>query len=618
MATLSEAFATAVAHHQAGRLDLAAEIYRRILAVAPTHADALHLLGVVAHQTGQHAVAVDYIGRAVSLLPTVAVYYHNLGEAYRALQNTPAAIDAYRRALTLNPNFPEALNGLGLALQTEGQLAAAMDCYQRTLQLRPDDAEATNNLARAFKEQGKLSEAAAWFQRAIELKPQLAEAHVNLGVVYKDQGRLAAAIACYQRAVTLKPQLMAAHSSLLYTYYFTPGLTSQAIGAAHRRWNEQFTAPLGVGVPPYVNERSPERRLRIGYVSPNFYDHVVGRNVLPLLREHDRRQYEVFCYSNLAHGDQWTERFRTLADGWRDVAYQSDAQLVDQIRADRIDILVDLALHMAGNRLLVFARKPAPVTVTFAGYPGTTGLTAIDYRLTDPYLDPPGVDPADYAEQSIRLPDTFWCYDPLGDEPAVGGLPAAAAGRVTFGCLNNFCKVNDEVLRLWAQVLAAVAGSRLVLLAGEGPHRADTLAFLAQQGVTSDRVVFHSFRPRAEYLQLYQQIDVGLDTAPYNGHTTSLDALWMGVPVVSLVGQTVVGRAGVSQLTNLGLTEWIAQTPEQFVRIASELAHDLPRLAELRATLRQRMQRSPLMDAPRFTRHVEAAYRTMWRRWCGK
>ncbi len=277
---------------------------------------------------------------------------------------------------------------------------------------------------------------------------------------------------------------------------------------------------------------------------------------------------------------------------------------------------------MAHNRLLVFARKPAPVQVTFAGYPGTTGLRTIDYRITDPYLDPPGLYDGCYSEESIRLPDSFWCYDPLDNQPAVNALPAAEKGYICFGCLNNFCKVNPQVLKIWARVLKAadrgymVPGSRLTILAGEGTHRQDALDLLAEEGVAGDRVTFVGNQPRPQYLTYYHGLDIGLDTVPYNGHTTSLDSFWMGVPVVTLAGPTVVGRAGLSQLMNLGLPELIASSPEQYVQVAAELAHDLPRLSGLRASLRDRMRASPLMDAPRFARNLEAAYREMWRRWC--
>jgi len=306
----------------------------------------------------------------------------------------------------------------------------------------------------------------------------------------------------------------------------------------------------------------------------------------------------------------------TSADGWRDTTHLADEQLADQIRQDQIDILVDLTMHMAHGRPLLFARKPAPIQVCWLAYPGTTGLTTMDYRFTDPHLDPPGDQDQYYSEHSIRLPDSFWCYQPLFDELAVNPLPVLTNGDVTFGCLNNFCKVNASVLDLWAQVLRAVDRSRLLLLAPGGSPRPRTHQTLRQHGISPDRVTFVDRRPLQDYFRLYQQIDICLDTFPANGHTTSLDAFWMGVPVVTFAGQTAIGRGGLSQLTNLGLPELVAHTPEQFVQIATALAGNLPRLSQLRATLRDRLQSSPLMDAPRFARNVENAFRQMWRHWC--
>jgi predicted O-linked N-acetylglucosamine transferase (SPINDLY family) len=418
--------------------------------------------------------------------------------------------------------------------------------------------------------------------------------------------------------VELRPSYVAAHSSLVYSLHFCPGTDARTLYEEHRRWDRRFAEPIARLILPHPNEPAPERLLRIGYVSPDFRDHVVGRNLLPLFRAHDRRQFEIFCYSGVTRPDAVTELFRGHTDAWRDVTDRTDEQLAQVVREDRIDILVDLTLHMVGNRLLVFARKPAPVQVTFAGYPGTTGLSAIDYRLTDPYLDPPGLHDDHYSEESVRFFDSFWCYDPLDREPAVNPLPALANGFVTFGCLNHFGKVNRPVLRLWAEVMCAVAGSRLLLLAPEGPQRQSTLDRLGEDGVSPERVTFVAHQPQQAYLGLYRHIDVVLDTFPYNGHTTSLDSLWMGVPVITLVGQTAVGRAGLSQLTNLGLLELIGGTPEDFVRIAVDLAGDPPRLGELRATLRGRMEASPLMDVERFARAIEAAYRSMWQRWCAR
>ena len=337
---------------------------------------------------------------------------------------------------------------------------------------------------------------------------------------------------------------------------------------------------------------------------------------MALIGHADKQQFELFLYSNRAKPDETTWRFREQAAQWREVAGWSDERVAETIRQDGVDILVDVTVHMAGNRLPVFARKPAPVQVTYAGYPGTTGLAAMDYRFTDPFLDPPGLFEACYTEKTYRLPHTFWCYVAPSEEAPVQPLPALKNGFITFGCLNNFCKINEGVLDLWAPILRAVPNSRLKLLAQEGSHREHVRTVLARHGIEGERLEFYKRRPRADYLALYHQIDVGLDTLPYNGHVTSLDSFWMGVPVVTLVGNTVVGRAGLSQLSNLGLTELVATTPDDFRRITTELAGDLPRLKELRQNLRPRMEASPLMDAAQFTRDVESAYRKMWRTWC--
>ncbi|MEI8196098.1 MAG: hypothetical protein WCI73_09335, partial [Phycisphaerae bacterium] len=427
-----------------------------------------------------------------------------------------------------------------------------------------------------------------------------------------------AALASLRSAVALAPQATQFYSSLLYLLIFHPGFNAEQLLREHVAWAQACAAPLASQMRPHPHDRTPGRRLRIGYVSPDFSAHVLSFIMLPLLRHHNHQEFEIICYASVSRPDAMTQRVRACADLWRDISGVTDAQVAELIRQDQIDILVDLSLHMRHNRLLVFARKPAPVQVTYCGYPGTTGLAAIDYRLTDPYLDPESADLTVYTEQSVRLPHTFWCYAPENAEPAVNPLPALAAGYITFGSLNNFSKIHPELLRLWARVLRAVPNSHLLLLSGEGKHRQRTRDLLAAEGVENvvERIEFVERQSQPEYLRTYHRIDIALDPLPYNGHTTSLDALWMGVPIVTQVGPTVVGRAGMSQLMNLGLPELVAQTPDQYVEIAATLAQDMGRVAALRSSLRQRMQRSPLMDAPAFARDVETAYRSMWRWWC--
>lgn len=590
--------------------------YRHALRLQPDLFEVHYNLGNALRDLGRLDEAVACFQRAAQLRPGEAQIYNNLGNALGSLGRLSEAEASLRQAVQILPSFAEAYTNLGGVLSAQGRLEEAAASQREALRLRPDLAQAHTNLGATLLAQGKMDEAVPCFQHALQLQPNLAMAQNNLGNVWKDQGNLEEAIACYRRAIEIDPGFVQAHSNLVYAFLYSPRSNRASIQQEHRHW-ERAHAPAILPVPlSFANDPSPERRLRIGYVSPDFRDHVIGRNVWPLLHHHDSDQFEITLYANQAQSDKMTERFKRSAQHWCRIAGWSDDQVTERIRHDQIDILVDLALHLVSNRLLVFARKPAPVQVTFAGYPGSTGLRAIDYRLTDPCLDPPGLDDAFYAEESYRLPHSFWCYDPQSEEPAVSPLPALAKGLVTFGCLNNFCKVNDEVLTLWASVLAAVPESRLLLLAGEGRHRQRTRDFLARHGIATERVAFSSTLPRPEYLALYHQVDIGLDTFPYNGHTTSLDAFWMGVPVITLVGHTVVGRAGLSQLTNLGLEQLAASTEQDFVRLAVDLAADLPRLEALRSGLRGRMQGSPLMDAVGFTRGIEQAYREMWTRWC--
>jgi predicted O-linked N-acetylglucosamine transferase (SPINDLY family) len=446
------------------------------------------------------------------------------------------------------------------------------------------------------------------------------------------------AVAAYRRGVERLPEVSAGYSSLLLTLHYLPGLPEGTIAKERRRWNLQIGEPLRKTILPHPNDRNPNRRLRVGYVSPNFCEHVAGQNLRPLFRYHDHREFDVFCYSGVTQPDSLTEEFRQHADHWRSTIGVSDEAVARMIREDGVDILVDLALHTAGNRLPVFARQPAPVQVSFAGYPESTGLEAIQYRISDRWLEACASEFEDRrseigpsGESELRLPhselraaervlliDSFWCFDARGAEVGVNGLPPRESGGATFGSLASFFKINDSVLRLWARILTQTKDSRLVLLSGVGNHRQRTVDFLAREGVTENRVKFVERHPRRGYLELYHRLDIGLDAFPYGGHSTSLDALWMGVPVVSLAGQAPVSRAGLSIMSNLGLPELVAYTEDDYVRIATELAGDLPRLSDLRANLRSRMENSVLTDAPRFARQIEAAYRAMWRAWSGE
>ncbi|HEY2412226.1 MAG TPA: tetratricopeptide repeat protein [Pirellulaceae bacterium] len=523
-----------------------------------------------------------------------------------------------RRVLAAESTNGQAWHLLGYMAHQRGQYETAVDLISRSLEFAPNSAAALNNLGLSLHPLRKYDDALASYQRAIKINQDSPEVHNNIGNVLKDLGQPEAAIASYRRSLELRPDNHRTHSNLLTTLLLCCDFSAAEIYAEHRRWNERFSLPLAKLIQPHPNDRTPNRRLRIGYVSPDFRIHCQAFFMVPLLANHNRQNFEIVCYSDVPKPDIVTDRLRSLAQQWQSIVGLNDDQVARLIRQDQIDILVDLTMHMEQGRPLLFARKPAPVQVCWLAYPGTTGQTAIDYRLTDPQLDPIGSHDEYYTEQSIRLPETFWCYDPLTSEPLVNALPALENGYITFGSLNNFCKVNDGILKLWARVLKAVDRSRLLILAPEGSGRDRVRAVLHGEGIDPDRVAFVPHQPMAKYLATYNQIDIGLDTLPYNGHTTSLDAFWMGVPVVTLVGETVVGRAGLSQLTNLKLTDLIAHSEDEYVRIVAGLAADLDRLAGLRQTLRGRMQQSPLMNAPRFATAIESDYRQMWQNWCGQ
>lgn len=513
----------------------------------PGFGDALNNLGnayLNLHQPEQAVVAFE---AALGGQPDFPDALNNLGNALCDLGRLSEAEAALRKALNRRPRWPEALNNLSRVLRLQGEKESALDVVRQALAIRPNDSISLTNLGLALCEKGELDEGIAAYRRATEIAPRDAGAWSGLAHASLLAGAVEQSIQYYDRALEAAPSDATAESSRLFAMQFCPGIEAPDLLEAHRAWNEHHAKQWKAR--PHENSADPGRRLRIGYVSPDFRGHCQSLFTIPLLSNHDREQVEVFCYADVARPDGVTQRLRSLDHMWRETTGWDDAKLAEAIGADRIDILVDLTMHMANGRPGVFARKPAPVQVCWLAYPGTTGLAAMDYRLTDPYLDPPGEHDACYTEQSIRLPDTFWCYDPYGMEPdptlplaEPGPLPMESNGFVTFGCLNNFCKINDGVLGLWAKVLGELAGSHLRMLAPKGECRRRTLGQLAAAGIEGSRVEFIEFQPRRAYLAEFRGIDIILDTLPYNGHTTSLDSFWMGVPVITRIGSTVAGH----------------------------------------------------------------------------
>lgn len=634
-----------------GRKDEAIESYRHALGIKPDYAEAEMNLGLVLQEGGEPEQAIAHYRRALELKPDYAEACLNLGQALAETGQAEAAA-CFERALEVNPRFAKAYNNLGVLQDRQGHLAQAMETMRRAIAVAPDCAESYCNLGYLCMKDGKLDEAEACFSRAVQLAPELTQAHNNLGFMLQKRKAFDEAEQAYLRAIERNPGMGEAlhnlgnlyleqcrlpeaehilrkafevdprHANLLFLFNYIPGRDAVEDFAEYRRWHARLVAPMAPAATRHANDADPRRRLRIGYVSPDFCRHSVAHFFEPLLAARDRGRYEIFCYSNTpaSKWDEVTERLRAAADGWREIRELEDDAASELIRGDRIDILVDLAGHTDGHRLLLFARKPAPVQVTYLGYPNTTGLDAMDYRITDSWADPPeGAGDSCYTEELVRLPRGFLCYRPDPDAPEPAPLPSLAAGRVTFASFNNLAKLNRELITLWSRILRAVPGSRLLLKAASlqdrGTRERITIWF-AEQGVDAARLELHAQEKGVrEHLKWYHRADIGLDTFPYNGTTTTCEALWMGVPVITLAGERHAGRVGVSLLKSLGIDSLIAETAEDYVARAVALAADLPRLKALREELRRRMDASPLCDAPSLTREIEAAYRSMWERW---
>jgi predicted O-linked N-acetylglucosamine transferase (SPINDLY family) len=568
------------AYERESRGDLAAaeQLYRRVLASDPMHADSHYFLGRLARTDRRREEAAERLLKAVELRPAEAVF----------------------------------LLELARALSDLGRFADAAEAYRDCLALLPDCTGMQSNFAAALIGLGRREEARVELERLRARDPGQAEVHFNLGGIYQEYGRTAEAILSYRRALELWPDHKAIWSNLLLEFNYSDDVGAAEIFAEHRRFGEKFSRRIVAPVPDSVWPR----RLRIGYVSPDFRNHVVMKFFEPILVHSDRARCENICYANHPQKDAVTGRLRGLAAQWVDCEDWPDEQLADRIRADRIDILVDLAGHTDGNRLLTFAMKPAPIQASYLGYPNTTGLGAVDFRITDARADPPGDADRLSVERLVRLPETYFCYRPEPEAPAVGPLPALASGGVTFGCFNNFSKLSARFLDTAAQVLIEVRGSRL-LLKGRPlsiPAVADGVrARFGRHGVDASRLELRGWEPSPDsHLAIYGAVDIALDSFPYNGATTTCEALWMGVPVVSIVGDRHAGRTGSSLLHAVGLGELVAADVAGYVETCKRLSGDLPRLASLREGLRERMRRSPLRDEAGFARKLEDCYVQLW------
>ena len=621
---------------------------QKLLETQPNHGDIWRLLGVALSRQGRDIEAVTVLERASTLLANDADVWERLGTALVRVGQPQKALPCYahsveiepkaevwldfsacayalgrfeeacrhaERALALNPYYAEAYNNLGIALNDLGRLPDAAANYRRALELKPGYPQIHSNLGNTLRNQGNLQDAIACYRHALELKPDDAVIYGNLGNALQDLGRRQEAVACYRRALELKPDYAAVFSGLLFCLLHMEDADPAAVFAEHLVFGERFEAPLRAEWRPHGNDRTPDRKLKIGFVSADLRRHAVAHFIEPVWRTLDKTRLDLYVYSNHLSEDEVTVHLKELVDHWRQVVRLSDQELADCIRADGIDILFDLSGHTANHRLLTFARKPAPVQVTWIGYPGTTGLRAMDYKLTDRSA-PPGMFDHLYVEKFACLPGVIM-FEPAADSPEVNALPALAQDYITFGSFNRTSKLGDRVIALWSRVLQALPTSRMLIGSVTDDGLKTTLIEgFARHGVSSDRL---EFRPRVgmrDYLQIHHEVDIILDTFPYTGGTTTHHALWMGVPVLTLTGPTRSHCQSARILWGMGLSEWVTSTEEQFVSQAAYWATHLPELAMLRAGLRERFNNSPLRCLETVANGLEKAMRIMWRRWC--
>jgi protein O-GlcNAc transferase len=608
-----------------GEFQKATACFQRAIALKPNWAEAHANLGQTLRLLGQYELAVMSCRRALSFSPNLPEGHFSLASALWSLGKRAEALISYRMAVILKPDWPEAHYDLGYGLFHLGRIEEAIATYRKTIALKPTWAEAHSALAAvlihkgfALKHSEMLREADACHRQALALRPDWSNAYVNLaGSPLRTGLDQEETFALLERALALCPDDICAQQSLLFGLQYSAALTPIKWRTALRAFADGHFAPHNIS--NLLNRKDPHKRLRIGYVSPDFRNHSCAWFIEPVLASHNQSNVEIYCYASLAHADNVTARLKSLSKNWYEVQEMSSEAVANLIRSHSIDILVDLAGHTFGNSLPVFCHKPAPIQLTWLGSPTSTGLETIDYRLSDPWLTPENTEEY-FTERLWNLERTSHCYRPPAQAPEVGSLPAEKNGYLTFGSFNSLAKLNLETVALWAKTLHAVEQSHLVLKSwqfGDAEVRRQIYKSFAQQGIDEFRLHLLDGVPGLNaHLNSYNQIDIALDTSPYNGATTTLEALWMGVPVITLAGWRTASRYSLSFLAALDLCDFAADNQAQFVEIASVLAGNLPYLAKLRSSLRSQMRSSSLCDEFAFTSHLEVAYRQMWKCYC--
>lgn len=601
-----------------GKLDQALAEIQRALELRRDYPAGYYNLAAIKMDFGRLDEAEVAWRKAIELKPDYHQAWAGLSANLRRQARHDDAIAAARKAVEIAPESPDARLTLATALYLARKFTDAGTEFEKCLQLDPKNVLALNNYGNLLADTDRPTQAAKCYRRALKLDPDQIEVLANLANVLKSQAHVKDALNYIRQTLNKKPGLWHIHSNLLLTMNCIDEADGSLL-ADHREWARRHADRFAPADPVYPNDRSPDRRLRIGYVSSDFRRHSVSYFIEPVIQHHNRQAVEIYCYSNAEFTDDTSERIRGLADQWRGIFGMPDERVAQMIRDDRIDILVDLNGHTANHRLLVFARKPAPVQVTYLGYPNTTGLQTIDYRLTDEHADPSGLTDSHNCEKLVRLPHGAWCYQPAPSAPGVRQSIEERKG-IVFGSFNNFAKVSPQTFALWVKLLKAAPNTRLLIkaecMSDTGMRQLVRTEFITQD---IDPTRIHLIGREASFtrhMTLYHQMDIALDTFPYNGTTTTCEAMWMGVPVVTLAGRAHVSRVGASLMHRVGLDELVGNSHEEYISIAAGLAKDHERRAGISGdALRDRMRVSPLMDAAGFVRQLEHAYRNMWQEW---
>lgn len=656
MANEKQLYNQAVALYKGKKLAESEKVFREILTANPHHADSLHMMAVIGIDVQRYDVAEGLIHMAINENKDSADYYFTLGNLLLKKGKLQEALQSYQKSININPQHIDALLSIGricrdqgATFRNNGMYEVAFHHFSMVSKIGPNEeaysnmgyiyfqtgryreaigiskecikhfprfARAYDNVAVCYDFLGEFEEAYYYSQKAVDLNPNSANIYANMATTLKNLGRLEESIAALKKSLELEPNKPWVFSNLILTMLYAASVTPEELAKTSREFGERIANPL-IRKRPFSNDRTPDRKLRIGYVSADFRNHAVNYFLSPIYL-HDKENFELYAYSKVEVEDQVTAKLKNNFDHWRDIKHIGDDAAADLIEKDKIDILVDLAGHTANNGLMIFARKPAPIQVTWLGYTATTGMKAMDYRITDVYAEPAGLTEHLNTETLWRLPNIFCAYTPHDNSPdVIDHPPFEDNGYITFGCFNNFTKVTDPVIETWAKIMEQVPNSRLMLeIAGiqSDKIRKEIEDRLAKYGLPMERVILEPRRPENQY-KLYNKIDIALDPFPTVGGTTSMDTIWMGVPFVTLAGGHFGSRMGVSILTNVGLSDLIAQNVDEYISIATSLALNLDKLHGIRSGLREKMTTSPLMDQKRFAQNMETAYREMWHKW---